>query len=77
MALQTAQKKTQRGSEFNSSTISHQLKIWRSVDEEGKRRAYCNLLSGKEVEENIMIPSVLSSLGYHSPIVLPALSMML
>ena len=44
MALQTAQKKTQRGLEFNSSTISHQLKIWRSVDEEGKRRLYCGIV---------------------------------
>ena len=44
MALPPAQTKTQRGSEFNSSTRSHQLKRWRSVDEEGKRRAYCGIV---------------------------------
>lgn len=38
------QKKKQRGLEFNSSTISHQLKICRSVDEEGKRRPYCGIV---------------------------------
>jgi TIGR02646 family protein len=38
------QKKKQRGLEFNSSTISHQLKIWRSVNEKGKRKAYCGIV---------------------------------
>ena len=38
------QKKAQRGLEFNSSTISHQLNIWISVDEEGKRRPYCGIV---------------------------------